>query len=142
MKHHNEPISLESYRSHSLPPSRGNWHSLAKLETELAKFASEAELTLNIRRTEPRPPRTELPYTIDAVCLDQTGVVSALAGFCSQRGIDIAEVSTHAYVAAHTGAQMFSVQMSAFPRASISRTFARNSSISATLATSMPSSTR
>ena len=89
----------------------GNWHSLAKLETELAKFASEAELTLNIRRTEPRPPGTDLPYTIDAVCLDQTGVVSALAGFCSQRGIDIAEVSTHSYAAAHTGAQMFSVQM-------------------------------
>jgi glycine cleavage system transcriptional repressor len=89
----------------------GNWHSLAKLETELARFATEAELTLNIRRTEPRPPGTELPYTIDAVCLDQTGVVSALAGFCSQRGIDIAEVSTHSYAAAHTGAQMFSVQM-------------------------------
>ena len=89
----------------------GNWHSLAKLETELAKFAAESELTLHLRRTEPRGTRADLPYTIDAVCLDQSGVVSALAGFCAQRGIDIAEVSTHAYSAAHTGAQMFSVQM-------------------------------
>lgn len=89
----------------------GNWHSLAKLETELAKFAAEAELTLHLRRTEPRATRADLPYTIDAVCLDQSGVVSGLAGFCSQRGIDIVEVSTHAYAAAHTGAQMFSVQM-------------------------------
>ena len=90
----------------------GNWHSLAKLETELAKFAAESELTLHLRRTEPRATRADLPYTIDAVCLDQTGVVSGLAGFCAQRGIDIAQVSTQSYAAANTGAQMFAVQMS------------------------------
>ena len=89
----------------------GNWHSLAKLETELAKFAAESELTLHLRRTEPRATRADLPYTIDAVCLDQTGVVSGLAGFCAQRGIDIAQVSTQSYAAANTGAQMFAVQM-------------------------------
>lgn len=90
----------------------GNWHSLAKLETELKKFADSAGLTINLRRTEPRAPRTDqLPYSIDAVCLDQSGVVSSISGFCSSRGIDIAEVSTRSYPAAHTGAQMFSVQM-------------------------------
>jgi glycine cleavage system transcriptional repressor len=90
----------------------GNWHSLAKLETELKKLGDAAGLTINLRRTEPRAPRTDqLPYSIDAVCLDQSGVVSAIAGFCSSRGIDIAEVATRSYPAAHTGAQMFSVQM-------------------------------
>jgi glycine cleavage system transcriptional repressor len=90
----------------------GNWHSLAKLETELKKFADSTGLTVNLRRTEPRAPRTDqLPYSIDAVCLDQSGVVSSISGFCSSRGIDIAEVSTRSYPAAHTGAQMFSVQM-------------------------------
>ncbi len=90
----------------------GNWHSLAKLETELKKFADSAGLSINLRRTEPRAPRTDqLPYSIDAVCLDQGGVVSSISGFCSSRGIDIAEVSTRSYPAAHTGAQMFSVQM-------------------------------
>jgi glycine cleavage system transcriptional repressor len=65
-----------------------------------------------MHRTEPRSSRTELlPYSIDAVCLDQTGIVSALAGFCSARGIDIAEVATRIYPAAHTGALMFAVQM-------------------------------
>ena len=38
-------------------------------------------------------------------------MVSAIAGFCSSRGIDIAEVATRSYPAAHTGEQMFSVQM-------------------------------
>lgn len=90
----------------------GNWHSLAKLESELARFATEAGLTLHVQRTEARSPRTDLlPYSIDAVCLDQTGIVSALAGFCSTRGIDIAEVATRNYPAAHTGALMFAVQM-------------------------------
>jgi len=90
----------------------GNWHSLAKLESELARFATESGITLHLQRTEPRAARTEyLPYSIDAVCLDQTGIVSALSGFCAQRGIDIAEVATRTYPAAHTGALMFSVQM-------------------------------
>lgn len=90
----------------------GNWHSLAKLETELKKLSESSGLTMHIKRTEPRAARTDmLPYSIDAVCLDQTGIVSALSGFCSSRGIDIADVSTRTYPAAHTGARMFSVQM-------------------------------
>ena len=90
----------------------GNWHSLAKLETELRKFADGAGLSLHLKRTEPRPARGDwLPYSIDVVCLDQSGIVSGLSGFCSSRGIDIAEVSTRTYPAAHTGAQMFAIQM-------------------------------
>jgi glycine cleavage system transcriptional repressor len=90
----------------------GNWHSLAKLETELKKLGDASGLTITIKRTEPRPARTDLlPYSIDAVCLDQAGIVSGIAGFCSSRGIDIGEVTTRTYPAAHTGAQMFSVQM-------------------------------
>ena len=52
-----------------------------------------------------------VPYSVDVVCLDQPGIVSSLSGFFSSRGIDIAELSTRSYAAAHTGAPMFSVQM-------------------------------
>ena len=90
----------------------GNWHALAKLETELKRLADSNSLSVHLRRTEPRPARTDmLPYSIDVVCLDQTGIVSGLSGFFASRGIDIAEVSTRSYPAAHTGAPMFSVQM-------------------------------
>jgi glycine cleavage system transcriptional repressor len=90
----------------------GNWHSLAKLEGELAKLATDTGLSLHIKRTEPKPPRAEMvPYSVDAVCLDQTGIVSGLSGFFSTRGIDIAEVATRTYPAPHTGAQMFAIQM-------------------------------
>jgi glycine cleavage system transcriptional repressor len=90
----------------------GNWHALAKLETELKRLMETSNLSVHLRRTEPRTARTDmLPYSIDVVCLDQTGIVSGLSGFFSTRGIDIAEVSTRSYPAAHTGAPMFSVQM-------------------------------
>jgi glycine cleavage system transcriptional repressor len=90
----------------------GNWHALAKLETELKRLAETNGLSVHLKRTEPRSPRTDmLPYSIDVVCLDQGGIVSGLSGFFSTRGIDIAEVSTRSYPAAHTGAPMFSVQM-------------------------------
>lgn len=90
----------------------GNWHALAKLETELKRLAEAGSLSIQLRRTEPRSTRTEMvPYSIDVVCLDQAGIVSGLAGFLAGREIDIAEVSTRSYPAAHTGAPMFSVQM-------------------------------
>jgi glycine cleavage system transcriptional repressor len=90
----------------------GNWHTLAKLEGELAKLAESSGLAISSRRTEPRPPRTDMiSYTMDVVCLDQPGVLHALAGFFSSRGIDIGDISTRTYNAAHTGAPMFSVYM-------------------------------
>ena len=48
---------------------------------------------------------------MDVVCIDQAGIVAGLSGFFAARGIDIGELSTRSYAAAHTGAQMFSVYM-------------------------------
>jgi len=90
----------------------GNWHTLAKLEGELTKLGESSGLTVLSRRTELRPPRTDMvSYTVDVVCLDQPGVLHALAGFFSSRGIDIGDISTRTYNAAHTGAPMFSLYM-------------------------------
>jgi glycine cleavage system transcriptional repressor len=90
----------------------GNWHSLAKVETELKKVGETHDLTVQMRRTEPRPARTDMmPYSVDIVCLDQPGIVSGISGFFSARGIDIAELDTRTYAAAHTGASMFSVRV-------------------------------
>ncbi|MEO7773934.1 MAG: ACT domain-containing protein [Steroidobacteraceae bacterium] len=90
----------------------GNWHALAKLEAELNKLAETGNLIVQLRRTDPKARREDhLPYSIDVVCLDQTGIVAGLAGFFAGRGVDIGEVATRSYAAAHTGAPMFSVQM-------------------------------
>ena len=90
----------------------GNWHTLAKLEGELKKLSEASGITATLRRTEQRPTRADVvTYTVDVVCLDQPGIVYNLAGFFSSRGIDIAELNTRSYSAAHTGAPMFAVQM-------------------------------
>jgi glycine cleavage system transcriptional repressor len=52
-----------------------------------------------------------MPYAIDVVSLDQTGIVFNLADFFATRDIEIADVATRSYAAAHTGAPMYAVQM-------------------------------
>ena len=48
---------------------------------------------------------------VDKLFADQPGVLNALSGFFSSRGIDIGDITTRTYNAAHTGAPMFSVYM-------------------------------
>ena len=90
----------------------GNWHALAKIETEVKRSGEAGLIAIQIHRTEPRPVRADmLPYSVDVVCLDQTGIVASLSGFFSARGVDIAELDTHSYAAVHTGAPMFSLRL-------------------------------
>ena len=90
----------------------GNWHSIARIETELNKLAESSGVVIQVRRTVERAVREDMiPYSVDCVCLDQAGIVAAVSGFFAARGIDIGELSTRGYAAAHTGAQMFSVYM-------------------------------
>jgi glycine cleavage system transcriptional repressor len=90
----------------------GNWHAVARIETDLKRLAETTGISLQIRRTEQRPVHEDqVPYSVDVVCLDQTGIVSALSGFFAARGIDIAEMNTRSYPAPHTGAPMFGVYM-------------------------------
>jgi glycine cleavage system transcriptional repressor len=90
----------------------GNWHALARIESELQRLADSGSLHVHVKRTEPKAARKDmLPYSVDIVSLDQGGIVAGLAGFFATRGIDISEVTTRGYAAAHTGAPMYSVQM-------------------------------
>ncbi|MBT8130826.1 MAG: glycine cleavage system protein R [Gammaproteobacteria bacterium] len=90
----------------------GNWHTLEKLEGKLKRAAEGKGLSVSVRRTEARSVRENmLPYGVDVVCLDEPGIVHNLAGFFAKRDIDIAELNTRSYAAAHTGAPMFAVQM-------------------------------
>lgn len=90
----------------------GNWHTIGRLERDLGKFGKSNGLTLHFRRTEPRTMGKELlPFAIDVVGLDQPGIVHSLSEFFASRKVEIGEISTRSYAAAHTGAPMFSVQM-------------------------------
>lgn len=90
----------------------GSWHTPARLEAALDKLASANKLSVTVRQTrEKEPSRDQLPYAVDVVCLDQAGIVYNLANFFTSREIDISELTTRSYAAAHTGAPMFAVQM-------------------------------
>ncbi|MGB9428757.1 MAG: glycine cleavage system protein R [Gammaproteobacteria bacterium] len=90
----------------------GNWNTITKLEGQLPKLEKLLGLSLSVRRTAERDPRHDLvPYAIDAVCVDQPGIILNLADFFAEHNIGIADLFTRGYPAAHTGAPMFSVQM-------------------------------
>jgi len=99
----------------------GSWHTLSRLETAIDKLSAEQNLTVSIRKTGVRPTRKDrMPYAVDVVSLDQQGIVYNLAEFFTERDIEIADVATRRYAAAHTGAQMFAVQMAVNVPASVS----------------------
>jgi glycine cleavage system transcriptional repressor len=90
----------------------GNWHTLDKLERGIEKLGKDDNLTVTIRKTDARPTKDDrMPYAVDVVSLDTPGIVFSLASFFASRDIEIADVATRRYAAAHTGAPMFAVQM-------------------------------
>lgn len=90
----------------------GNWHTLTRLEKALDELKEQDDLTITIKKTGERPLHEDcIPYGVDVVCLDQPGIVFHLSEFFALRDIEIADVATRRYAAAHTGAPMFSVQM-------------------------------
>jgi len=90
----------------------GNWHTLTKLEKALEDLTEKDGLTITIKNTGERGDQDNcIPYGVDVVCLDQPGIVFHLSEFFAARDIEIADLATRRYAAAHTGAPMFSVQM-------------------------------
>ena len=90
----------------------GNWHTLSRLEKELGKLGETDDLSFTIKKTDEKPVEEDrMPYAVDVVALDQQGIVFKLANFFATRDIEIADVATSSYAAAHTGAPMYSVQM-------------------------------
>jgi glycine cleavage system transcriptional repressor len=90
----------------------GNWHTLDKLERELEKLGQGDNLTFTIRKTGERAVTEDrMPYAVDVISLDHQGIVFGLSSFFATHDVEIADVATSSYAAAHTGAPMFSVQM-------------------------------
>ncbi len=91
----------------------GNWNTLTKLEDALPKQGLKLGLTVISKRTKERQSGTNtLPYAIDVVAMDHPGIVHNLANFFSERHINIEDLVTSSYAAAHTGTPMFAVHMS------------------------------
>ncbi|MDT8385185.1 MAG: ACT domain-containing protein [Gammaproteobacteria bacterium] len=92
----------------------GRWNELTKLEDALSTASESLGLSITCKRTEMSEPSTDLmPYSIEVISIDQPGIVHQLAHFFSSRKINIQELNTTQYAAAHTGTPMFALQITA-----------------------------
>lgn len=90
----------------------GNWNTVAKLESQMPGLQEKLDMTIVAKTTEPRQhPGKALPYVADVISIDHPGIVNNLANFFSTRKINIEELTTSNYAAAHTGTPMFSVHI-------------------------------
>lgn len=91
----------------------GNWNHIAKLENAVKVAATELGLVTTLTRTEPRKAKpTLMPYAVEVVAIDNPGIVHHVTDFFSRRQINIEDLSTDTYHAAHTGTPMFSMNVS------------------------------
>ena len=90
----------------------GHWGAITRLERQVPVLEKKLELPILARHTEPRTAvQDTVPYTVDVVAMDHPGIVHDIADFFATRDINIEELSTWTYPAAHTGAPMFSLNM-------------------------------
>ena len=90
----------------------GTWNAIAKVEDSLPRVAERLGLNLTCKRTESRAKQANmLSYHVDALAIDQPGIVHRVAEFFSSRNINIESLNSDTYNAAHTGTPMFALTM-------------------------------
>jgi len=90
----------------------GSNEAIAGLASHLDDTAKKLALTITTKKTGTRKANeTLIPYIIEAIALDHPGIVYQLASFLSNKQINIENLTTESYAAAHTGSPMFAVTM-------------------------------
>jgi glycine cleavage system transcriptional repressor len=90
----------------------GSWDAIAKLDSALARLQREDQMTLTIKRSGAKQlAGNTLPYAIEVIAADRTGVLFQLADFFQRRGIVIETLNSSRYRAAQSGAEMFSATL-------------------------------
>jgi glycine cleavage system transcriptional repressor len=90
----------------------GTWDAIAKIENLLPRLEEQLEIATVAQRTASRKRESSLmPYAVEVVAVDHVGIVHEIAQFFSQRDINIEDLYSGTYTAAHTGTPMFSLHM-------------------------------
>ena len=90
----------------------GDTTRIGTLEQRLKTEQQRLGLTIISKRTQGRdtdPQRQTC--AVEAISLDHPGIVQRLTGFFADRNINIEDLDTDSYPAAHTGTTMFRLQM-------------------------------
>lgn len=90
----------------------GTWDAIAKIESLLPRLEQEIDITFVAQRAAVREPSRDLmPYAVEVIAVDQVGIVHQIAQFFARREINIEDMYSGNYTAAHTGTPMFSLHM-------------------------------
>jgi glycine cleavage system transcriptional repressor len=90
----------------------GTWDAIAKIENLLPRLEEQLQLSTIAERTTPR--KTDgrsMPYAIEVVAADGPTIVHEMTQFFTERDVNIEDLYSGTYTAAHTGAPMFSLHM-------------------------------
>lgn len=91
---------------------KGNQKCIDNILSKLEKTGENLNLTLIAKETETQESALKrLPYQITVVSMDHPGIVHNISDFLSSHGLNIEEIDTKTYPAAHTGTPMFSLEM-------------------------------
>ena len=90
----------------------GQWNNIAKLEQTLPGLQESLNLTLQIKHTEQRSNKADaIPYSVEVLAQDNPGIVHKVTDFFCNRKINIHDLQTDSFNAAHTGTKMFALTM-------------------------------
>ncbi len=90
----------------------GTWDAIAKIENLLPRLQQDHDITITSQRASARPPAHNLmPYAVEVIAVEQAGIVHQIAQFFARRDINIEDMYSGNYAAAHTGTPMFSLHM-------------------------------
>ena len=90
----------------------GNQENIDKVNAAIESIGKSLELTLIAKETQPQEkPIKRLPYQVTVVSMDHPGIVHNISDFLLSHNLNIEEIETTTYPAAHTGTPMFSLEM-------------------------------
>lgn len=90
----------------------GEQRSIDTMLKQIPAMERKLGLTMVVRKTKPKPHKDPLiPYRVDIVSMDHPGIVHDVANFFHAKDINIEDMSTATYAAAHTGTPIFSMHL-------------------------------
>lgn len=91
----------------------GEQDCITDVNSKLKGIGKTLGLTITAKETTlQESEQKRLPYQVTVVSMDHPGIVHDISDFLSSRNLNIEEVETKTYPAAHTGTPMFSLDIS------------------------------
>ena len=90
----------------------GSQDCINNINSKLEEIGNALGLTIIAKETQTQESKQKrLPYQVKVVSMDHPGIVHNITDFLSNRNLNIEEIETKTYPAAHTGTPMFSLDM-------------------------------